>query len=133
MHLTDIGIDEIVKVNDLPCYARGWATFTQWPALPVRRQFRARLPRRPHLRLAPHRRQGHGPHHAYCAGNPRTPRLHRHRQARARRERGLRVRARDGLPGAHASRHVLTFTPGPAQPALHQTPLNRPPLARQIQ
>ena len=28
MHLTDIGIDEIVKVNDLPCYARGWATFT---------------------------------------------------------------------------------------------------------
>ena len=28
MHLTDIRIDEIVKVNGLPCYARGWATFT---------------------------------------------------------------------------------------------------------
>ena len=28
MHLTDIRIDEIVNVNGLPCYARGWATFT---------------------------------------------------------------------------------------------------------
>ena len=28
MHLTDIRIDEIVKVNELPCYARGRATFT---------------------------------------------------------------------------------------------------------
>ena len=28
MHLTDIRIDEIVKVNDLPCYARGRATFS---------------------------------------------------------------------------------------------------------
>ena len=28
MHLTDIRIDEIEKVNDLPCYARGRATFT---------------------------------------------------------------------------------------------------------
>ena len=28
MHLTDIRIDEIVKVNGLPCYARGRATFT---------------------------------------------------------------------------------------------------------
>ncbi len=24
MHLTDIRIDEIVKVNDLPCYAHGY-------------------------------------------------------------------------------------------------------------
>ena len=28
MHLTDIRIDEIVKVDGLPCYARGRATFT---------------------------------------------------------------------------------------------------------
>lgn len=28
MHLTDIRIDEIVKVNRLPSYARGRATFT---------------------------------------------------------------------------------------------------------
>ena len=28
MHLTDIRIDEIVKINERPCYARGRATFT---------------------------------------------------------------------------------------------------------
>ena len=28
MHLTDIRIDEIVNVDDLPCYARGRAAFT---------------------------------------------------------------------------------------------------------
>ena len=28
MHLTDIRIDEIVKVNGLPSHARGRATFT---------------------------------------------------------------------------------------------------------
>ena len=39
MHLTDIRIDEIVKVNDLPCCARGRATFTNGRSYPFDANF----------------------------------------------------------------------------------------------
>ena len=112
MHLTDIRIDEIVEVKGLPSYARGRATFTNGRRYHFDANFAHGYARRPHLRLASHRRQGHGPHHAHRAGNPRPPRLHRNRAARARSHCRLRVRARHGLPGAHASRHILTFARG---------------------
>ena len=71
MHLSDLRIDEIVKVKGLPRYARGRATFTNGRSYDFDAHFAHGCEGRPHLRLASHRRQGDGSHDPHGAGYPR--------------------------------------------------------------